>query len=452
MDARNRLKRLLAIPSFAEFCERVCRATADFTRCSIAIWDSDGEQRTERWMYHSVCKSLYGNLEVRSAHCDQSDKRTVDAVLSSGVRAAYTCWAGFRCEMIPILAWDQTVGLISIGEFFTPQCNQLLQIALDKAGPDAPTILKEMESGRIPLLQEEHQHGVRTAVQHLAEIIGDLVTARINPQTLPAYLSKVASQMATLWAGSVDEGSRLAAALDGFALVSLANLFFEDVHTFLQQHRDRALHEALTPLSTIFAQAEALPKESTQRDKIIAAAKRIDRDARSLLAETNVLDGSWWKLTPEPLKPKDLAHEIYFEYQTRRELGDQLIVSAEPGMVRVDLSLARFVAGELVNNAFKATRPGERRIHVALDVLSEDLRIEVSDNGCGIPVEQVSRIFENGIRLEQRGYGIGTGHGLYKLRENVWFVGGSVAVAPSESGGSVFEVVLPGFSPLGEES
>jgi len=37
MDTRARFKRLLAIPSFADFCDRVCKAAADFTRCSIAL-------------------------------------------------------------------------------------------------------------------------------------------------------------------------------------------------------------------------------------------------------------------------------------------------------------------------------------------------------------------------------------------------------------------------------
>ena len=73
MDARQRFKRLLAIESFSQFTQQFCKAAADFTRCSIAIWDADGVQRTDRWMYHKVCKSFYNNPDIRANRCDKDD-------------------------------------------------------------------------------------------------------------------------------------------------------------------------------------------------------------------------------------------------------------------------------------------------------------------------------------------------------------------------------------------
>lgn len=448
MDAALRFRRLLEVPTFSRFCERVCERAADFTRCSIAIWDSTGTQRTKRWMYHKVCESFYDNPEVKAARCDRDDARTVGVVLRTGVNQSYVCWAGFNNEMVPILAWDQPIGLVSIGEFFTPNCSRLRDTAIQIANANKLLpILGDVPSREIPVLREEQLEGVLTAVQHLARIMGDLVMARINPDTLPDYLNSVADQIARSWAGTVSESGRLAAALEGFALVSLANLFFEDVHGFLQRHTDRALHEALSPLSTIFIQAESLPDECPQRRRITDAARRIDRDARALLAETDVLAGSWWKLTPRPLKPQSLADEVFAEFHGRCENGDQLSLTGTPRAAWADLSLARFVLKELVTNAFKATRAGEREITGSLEVADGDLVIEVSDNGCGIAEDQIDRIFESGVRLEQAGYGSGSGHGLFKLRENIDFIGGEVDVQSRIGEGCRLRVVLPGFPP-----
>ncbi|MDP2896469.1 MAG: ATP-binding protein [bacterium] len=448
MDAALRFRRLLEVPTFARFCERVCAQAADFTRCSIAIWDSTGTQRTKRWMYHQVCESFYGNPDVRAARCDRDDARTVGVVVRTGVKQSYVCWAGFTCEMVPILAWDQPIGLVSIGEFFTPDCNKLRDVAIQEANTNKLLpILGDTQSREIPVLREEQLEGVLTAVQHLARIIGDLVMARINPDTLPEYLNNVADQIARSWAETVSESGRLAAALEGFALVSLANLFFEDVHGFLQRHRDFSLHKALSPLSIINIQAESLPNECVQRHRIIEASRMINRDARALLAETDVLAGSWWKLTPEPLKPKSLAEMVLVEFQSRCENGDRLSLEGTSRTAWGDVSLARFVLSELVTNAFKATTPGQRRITGSLELVGIDLVIDVSDNGCGIPENQIDRIFESGVRLEQSGYGTGSGHGLFKLKENVTFVGGRVDVQSSTGSGSRVRVVLPGFPP-----
>ncbi len=448
MDAALRFRRLLEVPTFARFCERVCEQAADFTRCSIAIWDSAGTQRTKRWMYHKVCESFYGDDHIRATRCDRDDARTVGVVLRTGVKQSYVCWAGFNCEMVPILAWDQPVGLVSIGEFFTPNCNTLRDPAIQIATANKLfPILGDRQSRQIPVLREEQLEGVLTAVQHLARIMGDLVMARINPDTLPEYLNNVADQIARSWAGTVNESGRLAAALEGFALVSLANLFFEDVHGFLQRHSDRALHEVLSPLSTIFIQAESLPDTCQQRQRITEAARIIDRDARALLAETDVLTGSWWKLTPRPMKPKTLADQVFGEFHGRCENGDHFSLEGTSQPAWADVSLARFALRELVTNAFKATTAGQRSITGFLELVGGDLVIDVSDNGCGIPEDQIGRIFERGVRLEQTGYGAGSGHGLFKLRENVVFVGGRIDAYSSAASGSRLRVILPGFPP-----
>ena len=73
------------------------------------------------------------------------------------------------------------------------------------------------------------------------------------------------------------------------------------------------------------------------------------------------------------------------------------------------------------------------------------LRIEVEDQGLGIPPSEQSRIFEKFYRLDAdmtRGVG-GSGLGLYISREIVEQMGGVLSVRSRRGAGSTFTVTLP---------
>src|SRR3954470_18671607 len=98
----------------------------------------------------------------------------------------------------------------------------------------------------------------------------------------------------------------------------------------------------------------------------------------------------------------------------------------------------------LVENAIKYSPEGGR---VELRVVDEDnrLRIDVCDEGLGIPRSEQARIFEKFYRLDvemTRGVG-GSGLGLYISREIVQQMGGSLSVESTAGAGSTFTVTLP---------
>jgi two-component system, OmpR family, sensor histidine kinase SenX3 len=81
-------------------------------------------------------------------------------------------------------------------------------------------------------------------------------------------------------------------------------------------------------------------------------------------------------------------------------------------------------------------------------LVSEDpgwVRLEVVDEGMGIPAAELDRIFEKFYRLDaamSRGVG-GSGLGLYISREIVMQMGGTLTVRSTPGEGSTFTVVLP---------
>ncbi len=63
----------------------------------------------------------------------------------------------------------------------------------------------------------------------------------------------------------------------------------------------------------------------------------------------------------------------------------------------------------------------------------------MSDNGCGIPPEQVKRIFEPFYSMRKGG----TGLGLFLSLDFVKTCGGDITVSSAVGAGSTFEVALP---------
>ena len=101
----------------------------------------------------------------------------------------------------------------------------------------------------------------------------------------------------------------------------------------------------------------------------------------------------------------------------------------------------------LVGNAIKFTAEGEVEIQVTLDDARErevQLRFRVRDTGIGIPTDKLGSIFEAFEQADSsttRQFG-GTGLGLSICRRLVHLMRGSIEVASSRGGGSVFQFSL----------
>lgn len=73
----------------------------------------------------------------------------------------------------------------------------------------------------------------------------------------------------------------------------------------------------------------------------------------------------------------------------------------------------------------------------------EDLRIEVRDNGIGIPLEYQEKVFKPFQRLHTHETYPGTGIGLAIVRKAVDLLSAKVWIDSIEGQGSIFTVQLP---------
>jgi two-component system CitB family sensor kinase len=98
------------------------------------------------------------------------------------------------------------------------------------------------------------------------------------------------------------------------------------------------------------------------------------------------------------------------------------------------------IFGNLLENACEAPRPAGRAPEVLLSFtdVGDSVVIEVDDNGCGVDLAQVERVFERGASTKGDGRGIG----LALVRQLCRDLGGDVTLEPGEQGGACFVAVV----------
>ncbi len=124
-----------------------------------------------------------------------------------------------------------------------------------------------------------------------------------------------------------------------------------------------------------------------------------------------------------------------------------LIVTQNPEgpiIINIDKDKIRQVIVNLVNNAIKYTPEGGE-ISIYTEFKDGFVRINIKDNGIGIPKDQQARIFEkffrsdNAVSIQAQGSGLG----LYVAKEVVEKHGGRIEFQSEVGNGTTFTVVLP---------
>lgn len=210
-------------------------------------------------------------------------------------------------------------------------------------------------------------------------------------------------------------------------------------------------HDLMTPLSIISLTVDELksymPKGMGQYEVMKSNIGRLMRLLQQILefrkAETGNLQ---LRVSPDDL-PAFVRREVESFLPLVRSKELRLDVECSPSSFRVyfDPDKIDKMLYNLLSNAVKYNRRGrEIRLAVSCDPATEEVRIDVRDNGEGIPRERQADLFKPFYEGDYRRFKThGTGIGLFLTKELVELHHGHISV---ESGpdGTLFSIVFPG--------
>ncbi len=210
-------------------------------------------------------------------------------------------------------------------------------------------------------------------------------------------------------------------------------------------------HELRTPIAAIKLQLQTLVRKALDtevRNVLIAQAVQ-EADRLALLTEKVLQATSTEERRLEisivPVNVMELMRTVV--ERARMQLAPDhvlLLEGPEHLDVHTDPEAMRTIAENLIENAAKYAPPGTA-IMVQVESRREGWRLQVRDEGPGIPGADRDRIFEKFYRAgnEETRRAKGTGLGLYIVRHLAQRLGGAVRVDPASPTGSIFTASFP---------
>jgi two-component system phosphate regulon sensor histidine kinase PhoR len=226
-----------------------------------------------------------------------------------------------------------------------------------------------------------------------------------------------------------------------------------------------ASHELRTPVSAIRAAIETLLQVELASDLKTAGhflsmidrhSERMEAMVSDLLSLSRIESSPVTRFKPSTVRLREFladVHSRHAEAMNAKNLHWAVAVPADLDTIEANPHLLRLTIDNLVDNATKFTDLGGH-ISVRLARASAPppsgngpawVSIEVADDGCGIPEEEQSRVFERFYQVERARSGAlrGTGLGLSIVRHAVGAMQGRVGLESRPGEGTRVTIHIP---------
>ncbi len=202
-------------------------------------------------------------------------------------------------------------------------------------------------------------------------------------------------------------------------------------------------HELRSPLTRMKVSLELLP-DGAQRAQLAGDVAEMERMIAGLLELERLRSagGSGLVLVRQDLVA--LVREVAASFAGRPP-GVSVVPAVSELPVEVDGEKVRTALRNLLDNAIKYSTAASRPVEVALERTADAAIVRVTDDGVGIPSEDLDRVFEPFYRVDRSrtkstgGYGLG----LSICKRVMEGHGGSIVAERRDGGGTAFVLIFP---------
>lgn len=226
----------------------------------------------------------------------------------------------------------------------------------------------------------------------------------------------------------------------------------EDSFSRVVQFTADASHELRTPLTILRGELEVALRENNLNpqtrnlvESVLEETEKLSKTVESLMTLSRLdsgqipLDKTWFDLTA--LCQDTINQMIFLAEEKQIQLKFYGLERAE---VYADSLRIRQIVLNLIDNAIKFTRTGGQ-IHTTVAKQNDDISIEVSDSGIGIPSEALPHIFDRFYRVDpaRSSQHAGAGLGLAIVKSICDLHGATIFVNSDPNQGTQIRIIIP---------
>jgi two-component system, NarL family, sensor histidine kinase BarA len=442
LQQQTPLGEVVDLPSFLE----VCKSFSELYRIGVKVFDAHGKRLVDiKAGSEDFCGYVFTFGPGRE-RCTATVGRVKDQPIGETVERIQ-CFTGARYLVLPIVYEMDYLGRAVLGPFVPDDLNELPETLLDMGPGFTPSSAKELME-RIRRAPEGTIHRVLT---HFGTIINVLVFSSYRVfLTNQMHLESVKESYRSLQ----EKNLELQRSFDRL----------QEVDTLKSNFLATVSHELRTPLTSIMGYTDMLlegmagalrPEQRDYLSTIMEKSESLLKLITDMLELTRAEAGRV-TLRREAVDPVVLVHDAFTTVvPMAKKKSIELREQVRPPLpaMSVDRAKMQQAVMNLVVNAIKFTREGG---HIALEAQlvragdgrfggDEWLELAVSDDGIGIPSDQIERIFDSFYQVDgssTREYS-GVGLGLALVKSYVEAHGGQVKVESAVGKGSRFSLLLP---------
>ncbi|WP_437919217.1 sensor histidine kinase [Sphingobacterium sp. LRF_L2] len=200
-----------------------------------------------------------------------------------------------------------------------------------------------------------------------------------------------------------------------------------------------AAHQLGTPISSLMGWLELVrTKFNAEEDSIL---NEMERDVKRLeiVADRFSKIGSTPTLTNQVVFDVIQEYIHYFRVRTSEKISFEL-TGDKTVEAKLNVQLFDWIIENLLKNAVNAIESeGQIIVNIIDNIAKEEIFIDISDSGKGIPKSNFDTIFQPGFTTRKRGWGLG----LSLTKRMVDYHQGQIFVKESEIGkGTTFRIIL----------